>query len=115
MFSSRLDWSVAANPIAKLLIEQRNSGAEILDLTESNPTAAGFEYPAGVLAALADPRSLRYEPIAAGLHAAREAIADYYGGQVDLARSIITPRTTDAYGFNFKAPAQPRADVVCAP
>ena len=112
MFSSRLNWNVGANPITKLLIELRNSGAEILDLTESNPTAAGFEYPAGVLAALADPRSLRYEPIAAGLHVAREAIAGYYGGQVDLGRIIVTASTSEAYGFIFKLLANPGDEVL---
>src|SRR5258708_27840562 len=101
MSSSRLIWKVAANPITKLLHEKRNGGVEILDLTESNPTVAGFEYPAGVLAALADPRSLRYEPIAAGLHVAREAIAGYYGGQVDLWRVIVTAHTREAFWFIF--------------
>src|SRR5258706_388631 len=112
MFSSRLDWKVAANPITKLLIEQQNSGVEILDLTESNPPAAGFESPAGVLAALADPRSLRYEPFAAGLHVAREAIAGYHGGQVDLGRIIVTASTSEAYGFIFKLLANPGDEVL---
>jgi hypothetical protein len=61
MFSSRLNWSASANPLAKLLAQKRASGAAILDLTESNPTAAGFQYPQNrILAALADPRSLCY-------------------------------------------------------
>src|SRR5260370_1153172 len=112
MFSSRLNWNVGANPITKLLIELRNSGAEILDLTESNPTAAGFEYPAGILTALADPRSLRYEPVAPGMQVAREAIAGYYEGQVDLGRIIITASTSEGYGFIVKLRASPGDEVL---
>jgi aspartate/methionine/tyrosine aminotransferase len=113
MFSSRLDWNVAANPITRLLLDKRNSGAEILDLTESNPTAAGFEYPAGILSALADPRALRYEPVAAGMQVAREAIAGYYGGgKIDLSRIIVTASTSEAYGFIFKLLANPGDEVL---
>jgi alanine-synthesizing transaminase len=112
VFSSRLDWNVAANPIAKLLLEKRSSGAEILDLTESNPTAAGFEYPADLLASLADPRSLRYEPVAAGMPVAREAISSYYDGGVDAGRIIVTASTSEAYGFIFKLLADPGDEVL---
>jgi alanine-synthesizing transaminase len=112
VFSSRLDWNISANPITKLLLEKRNSGAEILDLTESNPTAAGFEYPADILMALADRRSLLYEPDPAGLHAARESIAGYYGGRVDAGRIIVTASTSEAYGFIFKLLADPGDEVL---
>ncbi len=112
MFSARLDWNAGANPIAKLLLAKRTSGAEILDLTESNPTAAGFEYPAEILSALADPRSLRYEPVPAGMHVAREAIAGYYAGQVDAGRIIVTASTSEAYGFIFKLLADPGDEVL---
>lgn len=114
MFSSRLEWNVSANPIANLLHEKRSSGPEILDLTESNPTAAGFEYDPDILAALADPRSLRYEPVPAGMRVAREAIAGYYNGSVDAGRIIVTASTSEAYGFIFKLLADP-GDEVLAP
>jgi alanine-synthesizing transaminase len=114
MFSSRLDWKVSANPIAKLLLEKRAGGVEILDLTESNPTSAAFEYPPDILNALADPRSLRYEPVAAGMQVAREAISEYYAGQVDAGRIIVTASTSEAYGFIFKLLANP-GDEVLAP
>ena len=67
MPSSRLDWDLRPNRLAVLLDDKRRRGAPILDLTESNPTRAGFAYPAGeILAALADPRSMLYEPAPAG-------------------------------------------------
>src|SRR5260370_38426057 len=57
MFFSRLNWSIPANPLAKLLADKRASGAAILDLTESNPTSPGPTYPADrILAALINRR-----------------------------------------------------------
>jgi aspartate/methionine/tyrosine aminotransferase len=115
MFSSRLNWNLPKNPLAQLLDERRASGAAILDLTESNPTAAGLRYPAGqILAALADPRALRYEPAPAGLSAAREAVAGYYGGRVNPDRILLTASTSEAYAFLFKLLADP-GDEVLAP
>jgi alanine-synthesizing transaminase len=103
MFSSRLDWSIPANPLAKLLTEKRASGDAILDLTESNPTAVGFNYPADrILAALADPRSLCYEPSPAGILPAREAVSAYCGGRVDAGRVLLTASTSEAYALLFK-------------
>src|SRR5690348_12666151 len=108
MFSSRLNWGVPANPLARLLAQKRASETEILDLTESNPTAAGFSYPANrILAALADPRSLCYEPAPAGIPAARAAVSGYYGGRVDAGRILLTASTSEAYGLLFKLLADP--------
>lgn len=75
------------------------------DLTESNPTATGLEYPPEVLSALSDPRALRYEPAPAGLAAAREAVAGYYrerGNDVQPARILLTASTSESYSFLFK-------------
>ena len=61
MFSARLAWDAPANRLSQALVARRRAGLEILDLTESNPTRAGFSYPAEeILAALADPRALLY-------------------------------------------------------
>jgi alanine-synthesizing transaminase len=113
MFSSRLQWNLAPNPLARLLEEQRAAGAAILDLTESNPTAAGFAYPASqILTALADPRALRYQPDPAGLPAARAAVFEYYGGRVSAERILLTASTSEAYGFVFKLLADPGDEVL---
>ena len=83
--------------------ERRSAGAAILDLTESNPTAAGFTYPSGqILAALSDPRALRYQPAAAGMPSARAAVSEYYAGRVDPSRILLTASTSEAYAFVFK-------------
>src|SRR5437870_6229660 len=103
MFSSRLHWGAPANPLSKLLEQKRASGAALLDLTESNPTAAGFAYSEEpILGALSDPRSLRYEPAPAGLAAARSAVSDHYAGRVQPERILLTASTSEAYGFLFK-------------
>jgi alanine-synthesizing transaminase len=115
MFSSRLDWAAASNPLARLLDKKRSSGVEILDLTESNPTTAGFKYSSDqVLDALADPRSLRYEPAPAGIMAARRAISGYYSERIPPERILLTASTSEAYGFLFKLLANP-GDEVLAP
>jgi alanine-synthesizing transaminase len=92
---------------------KRAAGTPILDLTESNPTAAGFAYPSdAILAALADPRSLRYEPGAAGLPAARDAVSAYYAGSVGPERILLTASTSEAYAFVFKLLADPGDEVL---
>src|SRR5437016_3221313 len=74
MFSNRLRWDAATNPLAALLAEKRRAGAEVLDLTLSNPTRAEFEYPnAEILASLSRERSLTYDPQPRGLLEARHA------------------------------------------
>jgi alanine-synthesizing transaminase len=96
-----------------LLDEKRAAGATILDLTESNPTAAGFVYPSdAILSALADPRSLRYEPAAAGMPAARAAVSEYYSGRVTPDRILLTASTSEAYAFVFKLLADPGDEVL---
>jgi len=115
MFSSRLDWAAGPNPLARLLHDKRSAGAEILDLTESNPTAAGFNYSSElVLGALADQRAMLYEPAPAGIIAARTAISGYYSGCIPVDRILLTASTSEAYGFLFKLLANP-GDEVLAP
>ena len=118
MFSSRLHWDLRPNRLAEALGAKRRQGAEILDLTESNPTRAGLEYPAEeILAALGDARDLLYEPAPAGLRGAREAVARDYasrGAIVDPARIFITASTSESYAWLFKLLAD-GGDEVLAP
>ena len=116
MFSSRLDWDLRPNALSQLLEAKRRSGAEILDLTESNPTHAGFYYPEEqILRALSSPRALRYEPNPAGLLAAREAVAAYYrarGCAVSPDQVLLTASTSEAYALIFKLLADPGDEVL---
>ena len=113
MFSTRLEWGLPENPLTTLLRSRRAAGETILDLTESNPTAAGFEYAAGeILNALGNSASLRYEPAPAGLTAAREAISEYYSGSVGPDRILVTASTSEAYALLFKLLANPGDEVL---
>jgi len=115
-FSSRLDWASRPNRLTELLAARRAAGALILDLTESNPTRAGFDYDKqAILSPLAADALLDYRPHPAGLRAARRAVAGYYaarGYDVDLNRILLTAGTSEAYGFLFKLLADPGDEVL---
>ncbi len=116
MFSSRLDWGAPPNRLSLALEARRAAGSEILDLTESNPTHAGIDYPAApILDAFANHRSLVYEPSPAGHIAARQAISGYYSSRgLDVApnRILVTASTSESYGFLFKLLADPGDEVL---
>jgi len=113
MFSARLQWGLQPNPVSRLLSEKRTAVAAILDLTESNPTRAQLIYPEKeILAALSDERSMRYEPVPAGLADAREAVAKYYAGCVEPGRIVLTASTSEAYSFAFKLLTDPGDEVL---
>ncbi len=107
-----------SNRLSQLLRQKRADGAELLDLTETNPTAVGLDYDSeAILAALAEPDNLRYQPDPAGLITARVAVAHYYegwGARVDPSRILITASTSEAYGYLFKLLTDP-GDEVLAP
>jgi aspartate/methionine/tyrosine aminotransferase len=106
------------NRIARAVEERRRTGARgILDLTESNPTLAGIEYPADILRAFQDPRLLVYEPAPAGSLEARQAVAGHYaarGQPVGPERILLTASTSEAYAYLFKLLADP-GDCVLVP
>ena len=108
VFSSRLDWNVQTNRLSALL----KSKQRVLDLTESNPTRAGLEYPRQqILDALADARALRYDPEPRGLLSAREAVAKYYG-DVPASRILLTASTSEAYAYLFKLLCDPGDEIL---
>ena len=115
-FASRIDVDLAPNPLAVLLAARRAAGGRILDLTAGNPTRAGFAYPeAEILAALASPAALRYEPDPGGLPAARAAISAYYaarGESVDAEDLLLTASTSESYALLFKLLAEPGDEIL---
>jgi hypothetical protein len=105
MFSRRFHWDFRTNRLTQALEASRRDGARILDLTESNPTRAGLEYPPEIVRAFDDPRMLVYEPSPAGAIEAREAVASYYaarGVRVETGRILLTASTSEAYAWLFK-------------
>jgi alanine-synthesizing transaminase len=116
MFASRTEWSQVPNRLSHALEERRRQALPILDLTESNPTRCGFKFDSdAILAALADPRSLSYDPQPRGLLAAREAIAAYYaerGAHVDVERIFLTASTSEAYAQIFRLLGNPGDNIL---
>jgi hypothetical protein len=116
VFSSRLKFDRRPNPISVLLAEKRRANAKVLDLTESNPTRAGFAYPQReILEALSDSAALRYDPTPRGLLAAREAVSGYYaerGIEIPASRIVLTASTSEAYAYLFKLLTNPGDEVL---
>jgi hypothetical protein len=106
MFSARFKWRLEANRLALLLAQKRRAGARLIDLTQSNPTQAHFDYPqAEILAALSAPEALIYEPAPRGLLPTRQAVADYYREceqAVDPEQIHLTASTSEGYAYLFK-------------
>jgi alanine-synthesizing transaminase len=115
MFSARVPASLEPNRLTERLAALRATGEPILDLTESNPTRVGLEYPRSLLAPLADPAALRYEPSARGLSVAREAVALdalRHGFTIDPVQVVLTASTSEAYGYLFKLLCDPGDEVL---
>ena len=105
MISSRLPKSLAPNAVSRALAAKRKGAAVILDLTETNPTAAGFNYPVDLLEALSNPRALEYDPQPLGLWSARAAVASDFrrrGIVISADRVALTSSTSEAYASLFK-------------
>lgn len=107
MFSRRAHWTA---PLNELTIERRRRG-ELLDLTESNPTRAGIDYPLDALAeALARGARASYDPDPRGAAVARDALAQSLGCHPeDL---LLTASTSEAYSYLFKLLTDPGDEVL---
>jgi hypothetical protein len=116
MFSSRSSVDLSPNPLSVALGRARAASRDVVDLTESNPTRAGLPYARdAILAALARPASLVYEPAAFGIPPAREAVArelSAHGPAMDASRVVLTASTSEAYAFLFKLLCDPGDEVL---
>jgi alanine-synthesizing transaminase len=115
MISSRLQADLSPNAVTRAITARRQSGLPLIDLTESNPTRVGIAYPADLLAALADPAALTYDPQPLGLMSAREAVAREYARHaltVEPHRVALTSSTSDAYALLFKLFCDPGDEVL---
>lgn len=110
MFSARLPLGSSPNPLSRALDRLQAGEIPYLDLTESNPTRVGLEYPPDLLEPLADARGLVYRPAPLGLPAAREAVAGEFarrGVAVPPERIALTASSSEAYGLLFKLLCDP--------
>jgi len=89
---------------------------EILDLTESNPTHAGFCYPAKeILFPLNSVKNLDYRPEPLGDVKARQAICAMYAREkifVNPDQVILASSSSEAYSFLFRLLLNPKETVL---
>jgi alanine-synthesizing transaminase len=118
MFSSRVPGELQPNRLTVAVRRARAQGRPLIDLTTTNPTTAGIEYPENILAPLGDPAGRKYEPQPFGLRSAREAVARDYaerGLAIDPDRIALTASTSEAYSLLFKLLCEPSGDRVLVP
>src|SRR5579864_8279903 len=118
MFSQRTNWRHTPNALTRAIEEARASGGKILDLTISNPTEAGVRPDSeAVLAALANPNVMQYDPQPRGLLSARQAVCHYYREShevfdLDPDHLILTTSTSEAYTYVFRLLCNPGDEVL---
>lgn len=116
MFARRTNWNFSLNRLSKALAEFQASGQPLIDLTVSNPIECGLAMGGGaVLAALANPDALRYQPHAKGLESARQSVAHYYadhGCAIEPDDVLLTASTTEAYSFIFRTLCDPGDEIL---
>ena len=117
MFSSRVPTDLEPNLVGRLLARLRTVRAEIIDLTESNPTEVGLTIPDGLLQSLSYRESYRYQPQPLGLTVARKAVVEHLATyDLTVARDcvVLTAGTSEGYGHLFKLLCDP-GDAVMVP
>src|SRR5579863_227647 len=130
MFSHRTEWNFTPNRFTEVHRELQREGREVLDLTLSNPTRAELPFDAeAILASLAHPASLDYDPQAKGLLAARQSVAEYYLDYyarycaqyhtqptgmppVSPESILLTTSTSEAYSYVFRLLCNPGDEVL---
>ena len=118
MFSSRVPGELALNRLSNAIAGLQAAGRPLLDLTSTNPTTVGIEYPDDCLAPLAGEAARTYRPEPFGLPAARRAVAaDYARRGISVAdtRVVLTASTSEAYSLLFKLLCAPDGDQVLVP
>jgi len=113
VFSKRTPLNLTPNALALALEEFKAKGQAWLDLTVSNPTEAGFSYPAELLQGLSNPRSLAYRPEARGVNL--NPIVELWqrrGYAVRAEQIALTVSTSEAYSLLFKLLCDPFDEVL---
>lgn len=111
LFSQRTNWDRTPNLLARALARLVAAGIRILDLTASNPTRCGFDYPSdAILGALTGREGLVYAPDPKGKGSARAAVAGWYaarGREVEPDHIVLCASTSEAYTWAFKLLCEP--------
>ena len=116
-FSKRTAWNTEESDLAVAHRMRLAAGLSVADLTASNPTRCGLNYPGNLLIPLADRGAFDYDPDPRGKLDAREAVCRYYashGVRVSPEQVLLTTSTSEAYGYLFKLLMDP-GDTVLVP
>ncbi len=114
-FSKRTNWNIEESDLSLAFRERQAAGLPIYDLTASNPTRCGFDYPVDLLRPLSDSAALDYDPNPKGSLWAREAVCRYYadhGVSLNPGQVVLTTSTSEAYGYLFKLLCDPEDEVL---
>lgn len=99
-----------------ILEQKKQKNIPVLDLTETNPTTAGFVYDTDAIRQLvSQPDILLYHPDSRGSITARETIAGYYrdhGQSAHPDRMVLTASTSEAYSFVLKLLCDPGDEIL---
>jgi len=104
-FSRRTNWDRRLNRLAAQVEALEARGRELIDLTSTNPTQCGFDYPPELAAIFGCAEVKTYRPDPKGLSAARQALAECRlseGIQVDAENILLCSGTSEAYGYLLK-------------
>ncbi len=115
MLSRRAPWGAPPNRLAKARAAAVARGETVLDLTESNPTRAGIDYPHDEMAEILGAAARApYEPDPFGLGSARDALAEDLSSAADPVSAddlVLTASTSEAYTFLFKLLGDPGDEI----
>lgn len=118
-FSNRFHLLGDLNSENKIYQTKQNlekSGNVIFDLTNSNPTKLGLEFPPGALSHIFSSLDCsQYDPLAEGLESARKAIVSEYtnrGIKSQTSDLVLTASTSEAYSYTFKLFTNPGDEVL---
>jgi aspartate/methionine/tyrosine aminotransferase len=113
-FSHRTPDDLSHNAIARAV---ETSPRPVLDLTQSNPTLCGFNYPPDLFKELSSSEVLIYDPQAFGSLKARQILARHLSSADHLVNPenlVLTASTSEAYSYLFKLLGNP-GDVFLVP
>lgn len=118
-YSARTDWDLRENAYARAIRSARQQNKHLIDLTQSNPSACGFEFDVNsLLQPLIANGAAKYQPEPLGMLSARESVAAYYRDShfagVDPTRVCLTTSTSEAYSFLFRLLCNPGDEVLIA-
>jgi len=104
------------NLLSQIKKEKEKNKIQIIDLTISNPTQVGLEFPSGVFSHSLEKESTSiYDPNPQGLLTARNAITKDYlsrSAEIDPKDLILTSSTSEAYSFLFKLLCNPGDEIL---